>query len=81
VPRSTLIAMPATGHATDASWWTCLDPLIARFLADPDHKLDAREVAACRKEAARQPFATLTPPEVLPAAPGLSRARRAKYSE
>ena len=41
VPHSTLIAMPATGHATDASWWSCLDPLIARFLADPGEKLAA----------------------------------------
>jgi len=63
--RARLIEFPATGHSAEASWWHCLDPLIAAFLADPEAKLDDREVEACRREAAAAEFTALALPESL----------------
>jgi hypothetical protein len=75
LPRGTLIDFPATGHATDAWWWSCLDPLIGSFLADPDAPLDPQQIEDCRREADATEFATLTPPESLPDAAATSPAR------
>jgi len=67
---STLIDLPATGHGAEAWWWSCLDPLIEDFLADPERALDAQAVEACRREADTTPFATLpAPPAPLRSSP------------
>ncbi len=63
--RAQLIDFPATGHSAGATWWHCLDPLIARFLAEPDTPLDEEEVAACRREAEATEFTALERPETL----------------
>jgi pimeloyl-ACP methyl ester carboxylesterase len=60
-----LIEFPATGHSADASWWQCLDPLIARFLADPNKPLDDRDIEVCRREADATEFTALERPESL----------------
>jgi pimeloyl-ACP methyl ester carboxylesterase len=60
-----LIEFPATGHSADASWWHCVDPLIARFLAKPSAPLDDRDVEACRRQADDTEFTALEPPESL----------------
>ena len=73
--RAQLIEFPATGHSADASWWHCLDPLIARFLADPAQPLDDRAVEACRRDADETEFSALERPESLPD-PGLEPAPR-----
>src|SRR5207244_5912295 len=64
-----LIALPATGHSAETSRWHCLDPLIARFLAEPGNALDDREVEACRREADQTEFTALARPESLPDLP------------
>jgi pimeloyl-ACP methyl ester carboxylesterase len=69
-----LIVFPATGHSAASSWWHCLDPLIAGFLADPAEPLDDDDVEECRREADATEFTTLAPPEALPD-PGASRPR------
>jgi pimeloyl-ACP methyl ester carboxylesterase len=66
LPRATLIALPATGHAPDSARWHCIDPLIEDFLADPERLLDADAIASCREEAQHTEFATLPLPESLP---------------
>ena len=63
--RAQLIEFPATGHSADASWWHCLDPLIARFLAEPMVKLDDREIEECRGEAEETEFTALERPDSL----------------
>ena len=64
--RAQLIEFPATGHSVDASWWHCLDPLIASFLADPLARLDDRAIEECRSHADETEFSALERPESLP---------------
>lgn len=69
LPGSRRIEFPAAGHSVEADLYSCIDPLIAKFVQSPTQPLDDAEVADCQASAAARTFWTLAPAEHLPPPP------------